>query len=162
KGSFVYETNFTPEYYWFNGSVDRYLLGDQIDPTMVTNINRPLGDITDISAKIYPFKVHRAKQIYDTIYNYLIQPKTVGEGGYWTEFDWDLAARLGSEYTGLPYSGMYGFADTQMFWTMGHMVQPASAALQCTACHGEEGRMDWLALGYPGDPIEWGGRIDNN
>ncbi|MDH3942643.1 MAG: tetrathionate reductase family octaheme c-type cytochrome, partial [Anaerolineae bacterium] len=50
KGSFVYESNFTPEYYWFNGSVDRYLLGDQIDPTMVTNINRPLGDITDISA----------------------------------------------------------------------------------------------------------------
>ena len=26
------------------------------------------------------------------------------------------------------------------------------------ACHGADGRMDWQALGYPGDPIEWGGR----
>jgi hypothetical protein len=38
------------------------------------------------------------------------------------------------------------------------MVQPAEEALQCDACHGEGGRMDWAALGYPGDPIEWGGR----
>ena len=42
-----------------------------------------------------PFKVHVADQIYDTVNNYLIQPKTVGEGGYWTEFDWQLAAELG-------------------------------------------------------------------
>ena len=38
------------------------------------------------------------------------------------------------------------------------MVQPADAALQCYDCHGENGRMDWAALGYPGDPLTWGGR----
>ena len=41
------------------------------------------------------------------------------------------------------------------------MVQPKEQALQCEACHGENGRLDWKALGYPGDPMEWGGRFDN-
>ncbi|MEK6256482.1 MAG: tetrathionate reductase family octaheme c-type cytochrome [Chloroflexota bacterium] len=161
KGSFVYEDNVQPQYFWYNGSADRYILGDVIDPNKITPINTPLGNITDPNAKIFPFKIHLATQIYDVGYNYLIQPKTVGEGGYWTEFDWDLAAQLGSDITGMLYSGEYGWAQTIMFWPTTHMVQPASAALQCTACHGEEGRLDWSALGYPGDPMEWGSRSDN-
>ncbi|MCA9922899.1 MAG: tetrathionate reductase family octaheme c-type cytochrome [Anaerolineales bacterium] len=158
KGSFVYEANFTPEYAWFNGTADRYLLGDPIDPTTTTVLNPPLGDISDATAVIYPFKVHRANQIYDSVFNYLIQPKTVGEGGYWTEFDWDLASRLGMETVGLPYSGEYGFAATEMYWSLTHMVAPKEDALQCADCHGENGRLDWEALGYYGDPIRWGGR----
>ena len=51
-------------------------------------------------------------------YNILLQPKTVGEGGYWTDFDWDQAARLGSEAAGLPYSGEFGFAPTEMYWNL--------------------------------------------
>jgi octaheme c-type cytochrome (tetrathionate reductase family) len=161
KGSFVYESDFQPEYYWYDGTADRYILGDQINTKELTEINMPLGDIDDPDSLIFPFKVHYGNQIYDTVYKTLLQPKTVGEGGYWTEFDWDLAARLGSEYTGQPYSGSYGFTETIMFWQTTHMVQPASEALQCSACHGDEGRMDWEALGYPGDPIEWGGRFGN-
>ena len=121
-----------------------------------------MGDINDPEARIFPFKVHLAKQIYDAQYNYLIQPKTAGEGGYWEEFDWDLAAELGSQFTNLPYSGEYDFASTIMFWPTTHMVQPASEVLQCTACHGPDGRMDWAALGYLGDPIQWGGRSPAN
>ncbi len=162
KGSFVYEQNVQPQYFWYNGVADRYILGDPIAEEGPTYINYPQGDITDPNAKIMPFKVHEADQIYDTVYNILLQPKTVGEGGYWTEFDWDLAARLGSEITGLPYSGSYGFTDTIMFWPTTHMVQSSDQALQCTDCHSENGRLDWEALGYPGDPIEWGGRFDNN
>ncbi len=159
KGSFVYETSFMPEYAWYNGVVDyRYLLGDPIDPNVPTVLNPPGGDISDPNAKIWPFKVHRADQIYDRVYNYLIQPKTVGEGGYWTEFDWDQAARLGSEAVGLEYSGEYGFAPTEMYWNLSHMVQPGEDALQCYDCHGDNGRMDWEALGYFGDPMRWGGR----
>ncbi|MEK6221406.1 MAG: tetrathionate reductase family octaheme c-type cytochrome [Chloroflexota bacterium] len=161
KGSFVYEEDFIPEYYWYNGTADRYILGDVIEPNEATLINQPLGDIDDPNAKIFPFKVHYASQIYDPIYNTLIQPKTVGEGGYWTEFDWDKAAQLGSEYVGLPYSGEYDFTETIMFWPTTHMVPPASQALECTSCHGEDSRLDWIALGYPGDPIEWGSRFDN-
>ncbi len=159
KGSFIYEGDFTPEYYWSNGTVDRYILGDQIDPSQPTDMNPLHGDINDPTAKIYPFKVHRAKQPYDTVNNYLLQPKTVGEGGFWTEFDWDKALRLGSEAVGLEYSGEYGFAETEMNWLITHMVVPAEQALQCNDCHDENGRLDWLALGYNGDPIEWGGRF---
>lgn len=158
KGSFVYESNFMPEYTWFNGDADRYLLGDKIDPTTVTSLNTPDGDLTDPTAKIWPFKIHRASQIYDSDLNILLQPKTVGEGGYWTEFDWDQAARLGSEAAGLPYSGSYGFTNTEMHWPLTHMVQPKEEALQCTDCHSDNGRMDWEALGYYGDPMNWGGR----
>ena len=158
KGSFVYENNFVPEYRWFNGSADRYIMGDVIDPTTVTSINMPLGDISDPTAQIWPFKIHLATQPYDTVYNILIQPKTVGEGGYWREFDWDQAARLGMEAAGLPFSGSMGFAETEMYWAMTHLVQPKERALQCTDCHSENGRLDWQALGYYGDPLKWGSR----
>lgn len=159
KGSFIYEGDLMPEYAWFNGTVaSRYLIGDTIDPATPTVLNPPAGNIGDPQALIYPFKVHRAKQIYDTINNYLLQPKTYGEGGFWTEFDWDQAARLGSEAVGLDYSGEYGFAETEMYWTLSHMVVPAEHALQCADCHGESGRIDWQALGYYGDPMRWGGR----
>lgn len=159
KGSFVYEEDVAPEYAWYNGTVaTRYLLGDEIDPDGVTTINPPAGSIDDPEARIWPFKVHEAIQPYDAIYNYLLQPKTVGEGGYWTEFDWQLALELGSETVGLPYSGEYGWAETEMYWPTTHMVAPTSDALQCAECHGENGRLDWVELGYQGDPAEWGGR----
>ncbi len=60
----------------------------------------------------------------------------------------------------MKYSGQYGFAETWMYWPTTHMVQPKENALQCTDCHAENGRLDWEALGYPGDPMEWGGRFD--
>ncbi|MCA9907611.1 MAG: tetrathionate reductase family octaheme c-type cytochrome [Anaerolineae bacterium] len=158
KGSFVYEENFTPEYAWYNGTGQHYLLGDEIDPESVTMIDQPLGSIDDPSSLIFPFKVHRANQPYDTVYNILLQPQTVGETGYWTTFDWDSALRNGAVVAGIPYSGNFGFTDTAMYWPITHMVQPADYALQCTDCHSDNGRMDWQALGYYGDPMEWGGR----
>lgn len=158
KGTFVYTYDLVPTYGWFNGYVDRYLLGDAIDPSVPTAINQPLGGIDDAAALIYPFKVHTGFQVYDAEYNYFLQPQTTGETGYWTTFDWDSALRNGSEASGLDYSGSYDFAPTTMYWTLSHMVAPATNALQCTDCHGETGRMDWLALGYPGDPLDWGGR----
>lgn len=158
KGRFEYEKLLIPEYYWFNETSGRYLLGDVIDPSTPTELNPPRGSIDDPTAKIWPFKVHRAQQIYDVENRYLLVPKTVGEGGYWADFDWDQAARLGAQATGLPYSGHYGFAETLMYWPLSHMVQPGEHALQCRDCHGEAGRMDWKRLGYPGDPIDWGAR----
>ena len=116
----------------------------------------------DETSKIFPFKVHLAKQPYDTVNNILLQPKTFGEGGFWTEFDWDLALQLGSDITGLDYSGQYGFTETDMYWPTTHMVRAATEALSCDQCHGPEGRMDWESLGYYGDPIDWGGRFQSN
>ena len=158
KGSFIYRQRLQPEYYWFNGVADRYIEGDPVLEGEITPLNRPKGSIDDPTARIWPFKVHRALQPYDTVYKHLLIPVTSGEGGFWNEFDWDQALRLGSGITGLDYSGEYGFAETSMYWPQAHMVSPKTEALQCKACHSEGGRMDWQALGYPGDPIKWGSR----
>jgi octaheme c-type cytochrome (tetrathionate reductase family) len=159
KGEFLYDKNFPPTYLWFNGDNEyRYLLGDKIDPNGITYINKPAGDINDVDSKIFPFKLHVAKQPYDIPNNYLLQPVTSGEDGFWTNFDWNNSFEIAAPITGLEYSGQYGFAETYMYWPSTHMVQPAENALQCDACHGENGRLDWSALGYPGDPTEWGGR----
>jgi octaheme c-type cytochrome (tetrathionate reductase family) len=159
KGNFIYEKNVQPTYTWFNGNLSyRYLLEDKIDPQKVTYINIPAGSIDDPNAKIFPFKIHTANQPYDTGYNYLLQPITAGDNGYWTNFDWDNSFRLAESVMGLKYSGGYDFAETWMYWPTTHMVQPKENALQCTDCHSPEGRLDWQALGYPGDPMEWGGR----
>jgi octaheme c-type cytochrome (tetrathionate reductase family) len=155
KGSFVYRQNIPPEYYWYNGRSGRYLQGDLIDPDAVTRLNPPEGGIGDAEARIWPFKVHRGAQIFDRVHKHFLVPKVVGAGGYWSEFDWNLAARLGSEAAGLAYSGEYGFAETAMHWPITHMVVSADKAVQCTDCHGG-GRMDWRALGYDGDPAFWG------
>lgn len=159
KGEFVYDKNFAPTYLWFNGDNEyRYLLGDKIDPNGITFINKPAGSIGDPNAKIFPFKLHIAKQPYDVVNNYLLQPITSGKDGFWTTFDWNSAFELAAPVTGLAYSGQYDFTETYMYWPTTHMVQPAQNALQCESCHGESGRLDWEALGYPGDPVEWGGR----
>ena len=158
KGEFVYETDVVPVYRWYNGTAERYLIGDTINPEEVTAINQPRGNINDANAKIHPFKIHYAIQPYDAGNNILTVPTTSGEGGYWHAFDWDKAMALGAKATGQPYSGKLGFTRTEMYWPLSHMVVPGKDALQCTACHGENGRMDWKALGYPGDPAQVGAR----
>jgi octaheme c-type cytochrome (tetrathionate reductase family) len=159
KGEFIYDKNFKPTYLWFNGNNEyRYILGDQIDPNSITYINKPAGSIHDTTAKIFPFKLHIAKQPYDVVNKYLLQPITSGKDGFWTNFDWNNAFTIAAPITGLEYSGQYDFAETYMYWPTTHMVQSSDKALQCEACHGENGRLDWQALGYPGDPMEWGGR----
>jgi hypothetical protein len=167
KGTFHYEEDVQPEYAWFNGSnAYRYLLGDTFDPSQPLMINQPAGDIDDPTAKIMPFKIHKAKQPFDTVYNYLLQPRTGGGGngggGFWDVFDWPSALELGAQDTGMQFSGQYGFAETWMYWPSTHMVQAKENALQCDECHSANGRLDWEALGYPGDPIDWGGRFDTN
>ncbi|MEY4752500.1 MAG: hypothetical protein RJA44_175 [Pseudomonadota bacterium] len=164
KGEFAYQADFAPTYLWFNGSNDyRYLLGDPIardgGPTY---INKPAGSIKDPKARIFPFKAHIAKQPYDKVHGYLLQPITAGKGGFWTTFDWDQSFAMAAPITGLPYSGQHGFTETVMYWATTHMVQGRDAALHCDDCHAaagaKPGRLDWKALGYPGDPIQWGGR----
>jgi hypothetical protein len=52
KGEFTYEMNVVPGYFWFNKTVDRYLLGDSMNPETYTDLNRPNGSIDDPTAKI--------------------------------------------------------------------------------------------------------------
>ncbi|MGS0681856.1 tetrathionate reductase family octaheme c-type cytochrome [Shewanella sp. 125m-7] len=160
KGDFVWAKNVIPQYAWYNGKADAYMAGDKIQPNAVTKLTHPLGNIKDPKAKIAPFKVHTGKQIYDKKLNIFITPKVFGKDGYWKTFDWDKAAQLGMAQNqtmaekGLKYSGEYDFAATEMWWPINHMVSPKEDALKCKDCHSKQGRLDWQALGYDGDPMK--------
>jgi octaheme c-type cytochrome (tetrathionate reductase family) len=142
KGSFVWGRMVKPEYVWFNGTASHYLIGDTFDPSRPVSMNTLYGSYDDPDAKITPVKIHRSRQIYDTENRYLIQPKTYssapGDGGYWAEFDWQRSAIEGMRRIGLPYSGRYGFVETEMYWPVNHMVSPAKETVGCTECHTRE------------------------
>ena len=95
-----------------------------------------------LPAKIVPVKIHRARQIYDTVNRTLIQPKLVGskdgEGAFWRDFNFGTSAAAGMKSVGLPYSGQYGFIDTVMVWPVNHMVAPKDKTVACIECHTRE------------------------
>lgn len=143
KGSFVWGKNLAPDYAWFNGTASHYLLGDTFDPGKPLVMNPLNGSYDDPDSKIVPVKIHRARQIYDTTNLWLVQPKlyssSAGDGGFWKEFDWERAAEEGMKEVGLPYSGHYGFARTEMSWPLNHMVSPKAKSVSCDECHARTG-----------------------
>ena len=159
KGEFVYDNNVIPEYQWFNLTVERYLVGDKTNPSGPTNINLPLGSKDDPKSQIWPFKVHKAKQPYDRVNDYLLPAVTAGPGGYWHEFNWNKALDMGAKLVGLNYSGKYGFTETWMYWPLTHGVVPRDQTLMCNDCHGPQSRLNWQALGYGMDPMKKGGQL---
>ena len=156
KGSFVWDRDIVPHYAWYNGTGGAYAIGDRIKRRGITALNWPEGSRKDRDAKIYPFKIMRGIQPYDSYLNhkYLIVPKLYGDGGYWETYDWDRAARLGMESVGLDYSGEMAWTETVMYWKINHMVVPAENALDCLDCHGDRGRLEWRVLGYKKDPMD--------
>jgi len=150
KGSFVWGKDIKPAYLWYNGGVERYLIGDKINENGITRLNYPQGSIDDEKSKIYPFKVHSGKQLSDAENKYLLIPKLFG--GYWKHFDWNKAAEDGMNGTGYAYSGKYEFVETEMYWRVSHEVVGGENALSCLNCHGGDGRMEWNALGYKKNP----------
>lgn len=157
KGKFRWEENVVPDYAWFNGQMLYTLAEDTIDPNNVVSINKPLGDINDPNAKIWPFKHFTGVQPYDSGNNTLVIPHLFGKDdtAYWGNFDWGKAIQAGMDYVGLPYSGQYGFVETEMYWPTTHMVAPANQALTCLDCHtAEGGRLDFAALGYSPEDVE--------
>lgn len=152
KGAFRWARNVEPVYRWFDGSVDRVVLGERIDPTRTVHLNAPVGKRGDGRSRITPFKVMTGKQPYDAENRTVAVPHLFGKGGYWQTFDWTSAIADGMKASGLPFSGKVGWIETDMYWKVNHMVVPKEKALRCDACHGEKGRMDWKSLGYAGDP----------
>lgn len=155
KGDFAWEENVIPEYVWFNGTVEYTLIEDTIDPSQTVSINNFMGDKSDLNAKIWPVKRFVAIQPYDSGYNTLAIPHLFGKDdtAYWKNFDWGKALEAGMAYAGAPYSGEYGFVETEMYWPITHMVAPKGDAVKCQECHTSEGgRLDFAALGY--DPTD--------
>ena len=155
RGAFRWEKNLKPTYLWYNGKSTQYLLGAAMSPDQVTHLNKPQGTRQDPKSKIYPFKVVRGKQAYDKQKRILVITKLHGPTGLWENgFDWSDAIAQGMHSVDLEFSGEYGFARTESWWKINHMVAPREMSLKCVACHdsGSGNRMNWRALGYQGDP----------
>ena len=154
KGDFNWAQNVQPEYYWFNGNADHHLLTDKIDlDALPLKINTMFGSYSDENARIYPMKVHRGKQPYDKVNLTIIQPKLwdpeVNKGALWIDLDWEASLRAGMEYVNMPYSGEYGFIETEMFLPVSHMVSTSDKALQCNDCHTRHnGRLAGISGAY--------------
>ncbi len=155
KGDFQWESDVIPEYVWFNGTVDYTLLGDKIDPDKVVPINSFRGNADDPDARIWPVKVMRGKQPYDARNMTLAVPHTTGKDGFWKTFEWGPALAQGMAAAGAPFSGEYGFIETQMMWPITHMVSPKEQALDCVSCHAKNGRLEKVpGLYIPGRDAE--------
>ena len=69
--------------------------------------------------------------------------------------DVDRAVKEGAEKLYGIDDAAYTWADTIRYMSINHEVRPAEYALRCLDCHGPDGRLDWVALGYAaGDPME--------
>ncbi len=147
-GTAVMKKDVWPEYKWFNGTANHFLITDKITDTLNPLILNPLfGSYQDHYApinpanrsKIWPVKVMRGKQPYDRGNMTLVQPKLAGKikgsNALWADYDWDASIKAGMDYLDLPYSGEYGFIETQTLWPLNHEVSQSKQALQCADCH---------------------------
>lgn len=138
KGEFTWAKNVVPEYVWFNGTADHYILGDKVTSFPV-QLNPLRGSHEDPASKIIPVKIHRGDQIYDPGTGLLVQPRLYSadehDAAFWQSFNWEKAARAGMERIGLPFSGKYTFVETEMYWPVNHMVSPKDQAVTCGECH---------------------------
>lgn len=154
KGEFVWESNVTPEYYWFDGYSEYITLQDKVDPNSINNINTLQGDINNTDARIFPVKAFYAIQPYDAGNQIIAVPHLMptspdDDSAYWKKWDWDKALNAGLASAGIEYSGEYGWLETAMYWPLTHMVAPAEDALNCESCHTtENSRLDFASLGY--------------
>jgi octaheme c-type cytochrome (tetrathionate reductase family) len=167
KGDFVWANNVRPSLRYFNGKYRKalVLVNDQYtdEPAVLAE---PVGDYTDATAMIYPFKKMIGNQPADVVNKRILVPHLFGTAGgpnpFWGTWDWDLALLDASIITGQPYtSGDFGFVSTEMYLSVNHEVAPKEQAYgfnsDCTDCHFDN-KIEWAALGYNGDPAEGGTR----
>jgi len=149
KGSFTWEKDVVPKYYWYNGSVATVTAKDVIDPSGTVRVSHPVGKRGSEDSRIFPFKVHWARQPYDMVNNTLVTPLlSKANNGYWKSFDWQNSISRGMEIMNLPWSGELGFVETTYVFPTTHMVAPKEQALDCRACHQDNGRLEKLAGFY--------------
>jgi len=140
KGSFKWDKNVVPVYYWYNGSMEHITVKDTIDPSQTVPLNWAIGDEKDSNSRIFPFKIHLGKQPYDKVNKnmvilHLFPKNKQDKDAYWKGFDWGRAIEYGQRYAGLKYSGEYDFVETSYIFPITHMVAPKENVVTCIECH---------------------------
>lgn len=167
RGAKVQADNAAPDYMWFNGTVynnvtPRGEKGDgKIHPFRVVKSKVPVDDATGI---VLPVKL-------GIIFSANAEISNMGSFGV-VEGDQssliDRAVRIGvksaatvdATYAPLVdgegnYTSSYSFHEWDvMNFSVDHGTTSKNDALTCNACHATEGGiLDWIALGYAGNPI---------
>jgi len=151
KGNFLWESNVVPTYLWSNGNFDWSLPGEPVVQEDGFLINEVLGGPGD--GKIAPFKEFEGIQPYDPSIQ-AVMPLNLFPSGeadttaFWKFWDMSAAITDAAAAYGLEYSGSYENIESVMYWPQNHMVAPAASALECQACHSEDGRLDFATLGF--------------
>ena len=97
EGDFAWGENLVPEYAWYSGEIRYKELDEKIDPGEIIPLNTFKGSYDDPGARIWPFKVMRAKQPYDAGNNTLAITHLFGkdDAAYWKSFNWNKAIMPG-------------------------------------------------------------------
>jgi len=151
--SITFAQNAIPEYAWYNGTVRAYLMGEKaerLDDGSAAMV-LPEGKRKDKEARIHPFKVHRGKMPILKDEEWLLP---IGVEEFFADGDLDKAIRHGSAAAYGIEDPDYDWIDVRRYMGLFHEVSPAEEALRCLDCHGPDGRLDWKALGYDGDPLD--------
>lgn len=146
------EKDVVPVYHWYNGTTREQLLGEPLHllPDGSIGMMVPQGSRQDPKAKIYAFKLHTAKLPVLEEKNYVI-PILVEN--VFSSGNINPAVEEAAKLTYGVDNAKYKWMTTERYMGIFHGVQPAGKALQCLDCHAPNGRMDWSALGYKGDPL---------
>jgi len=158
KGKYTYsvrrlEADVEPEYAWFNGNSWLQLAGKPVrrDENGIVEMVLPEGSRDDPDARIVGFKVHQSMMPVLKGKDWLLPIHT--EEVY-ADGNVDKAVREAAhEFYGLENID-YTWVETKRYMGIYHGVAPAKEALQCLDCHGPDGRMNWVELGYKSDPLE--------
>jgi len=137
---------------WYNGTTWEQLPGVPVtrQDNGTVGMMLPQGSRNDPEARLYAFKLHRGMMPVLEEQGWIV-PILVEE--FFADGNIDLAVRKAAEE-------MYGLENISYEWVpveryMGifHEVVPANDALRCLDCHGPDGRLDWVGLGYETDPL---------
>ncbi len=156
----VLKKHVKPVYMWWNG---KSIFQDTHSPAYpvkgYVKMVYPDGSINDPNAKIYAMKRHVAKLPYLKKERLIlpINVNTVFKTG-----DVNRGVIEGAKaYFGKDIRPEdIEWVKVERYMGLFHEVVPGDKALKCQDCHGKNGRMDWKALGYKGDPRQYGGRFN--
>jgi hypothetical protein len=126
------ESNVIPTYFWW-------------DYPRVATPPWPVGSIDDTNAKITPWKPLEVTVPFDAETE---TPIYIKQGVYQIQGDLTAAVEAGVAASGQEYSGEWVAVTELMYFDAQHQVAPAAESLTCGDCHAEEGRLDFVALGY--------------